>query len=158
KALLLHPTVPRRLDPFGLAQLFTFWATLAPRTVFEGIRELPPGHCLSLEAGQVRTWAYWQPAFEPEPPPADERELAGELLGLLFDAARLRLRADVRVAAYPSGGLDSSLTAALVSRVAGVPPQTFSVTFDDPEYDESAYQETVRGFLKTQHEAVPCAH
>jgi asparagine synthase (glutamine-hydrolysing) len=157
KALFLDPDVRRRLDPRGMAQLFTFWATLAPRTVFDGIQELPPGHSLTLEAGRLRTWAYWRPDFTPDPCPQDERRQAEVLGELLLDATRLRLRADVPVAAYLSGGLDSSLTTALVRQVAAAPPATFSVVFDDPEYDERAYQQEVSAFLGTAHRAVPCA-
>jgi len=156
KALFRHPAVERRLDPFGLAQIFTFWAALPPRTVFEGVDELPPGHSLVLENGRATTRAYWRPAFDPDPAPEPEDVQAERLRELLLDASRLRLRADVPVAAYLSGGLDSTLTTALAARAGGAPPATFSLAFRDPEYDESAFQAEASAFLGTPHETLTC--
>jgi asparagine synthase (glutamine-hydrolysing) len=158
KALLAHPAVRRRLDLFALDQVFTLWAPIPPRTVFQDVRELPPGHSLALEAGVVRTWRYWRPDFVPHPQRRAEADWAEELLGLLADATRLRLRADVPVGAYLSGGLDSSLTTALVKRFTPAAVRTFSVTFDDPALDESGYQQEVARFLGTEHQSVRCGH
>jgi asparagine synthase (glutamine-hydrolysing) len=160
KSLLVHPDVTARIDPRGLDQLFTFWSTLPPRTIFEGIAELPPGHNLTVEGGRVRTEQYWQLDFgcacEPAGGKPDEEQRAGELLDLLRDATRLRLRSDVPVGAYLSGGLDSSIITALVRQCTTVTPRTFSVTFDDAEFDESAYQRQVVDALGTEHRTVHC--
>jgi len=156
KALLAHGDVPRSIDLRGLNQLFTFWAPLAPRTVFEGIKELPPGHNLVIESGRVRTWSYWQPSYPTGETRGDAAELAEELLDLLGDATRLRLRSDVPVGAYLSGGLDSSVTTALVRRNTDNHLQTFSVTFAEDEYDESGYQQRLVDFLGTDHRSVRC--
>jgi asparagine synthase (glutamine-hydrolysing) len=156
KALFASGDVPARLDPRGLDQVLTYWSTIAPRTVFAGIHELPPGHHLIVEDGRVRTERYWQLRYGAAPQRADADECAEQLMELLIDATRLRLRADVPVGAYLSGGLDSSVTAALVRREVGARLRTFSITFDDAEFDESAYQREVVDYLKTEHASIHC--
>ncbi|NQU20512.1 MAG: asparagine synthase (glutamine-hydrolyzing), partial [Candidatus Nealsonbacteria bacterium] len=156
KALLTHKDVSRAIDPQGLNQLFTFWSTLPPRTVFRGIRELPPGHNLCVEASQIRTWRYWDLEYAPENHAKTDDEWAEQLLELLEDSTRLRLRSDVPVGAYLSGGLDSSVTTALAQQYTSNHLRTFSVTFGDAEFDESQYQRQVVDFLNTDHQAVHC--
>jgi asparagine synthase (glutamine-hydrolysing) len=156
KSLMVHPGVDRRLDPRGLSQVFTFWTTLAPRTVFGGIFELPPGHNLVVREGEPRLTRYWQLGYEDLGETVDETQEAERLLELLTDATRLRLRADVPVGAYLSGGLDSTVIAALAKRTAAGPLRTFSITFDDAEFDESPYQEMARNALGTDHEVIHC--
>jgi len=156
KALLANRDVPRRLDPAGLDQVFTYWSPLAPRTVFEGISELPPGHNLVWEDGRLSTHCYWQLSFEPDTAERTEEQWTDKLLVLLADATRLRMRSDVPVGAYLSGGLDSTLTTALVQRTTDAPLRTFSITFDQPEFDESNYQRQSVDWLGTDHEAIRC--
>ncbi|MBN2021979.1 MAG: asparagine synthase (glutamine-hydrolyzing) [Pirellulales bacterium] len=156
KSLLADADVPRRIDPVGLAQTFTFWSTLGERTVFEGIRELPPGTNLTLEGGQLRLWRYWQLDYRVDERPRSVDDWADELLALLTDAARLRLRSDVPVGAYLSGGLDSTVNTALIQRASDAPPRTFSITFDDAEFDESAFQREAVEALGTDHQAIRC--
>jgi asparagine synthase (glutamine-hydrolysing) len=158
KALLAHPEVSRGLDPIGLDQIFTFWAPLAPRTAFKGISQLPPGSSLRAVDGEVTTWRWWSFDYAVDPSLTDEAACAEELLALLVDATRLRLRADVPTAAYLSGGLDSSLILSLIKNYTDTPLRSFSVTFDDPEFDESRFQEQVIGFLGTAHSSVRCRH
>jgi asparagine synthase (glutamine-hydrolysing) len=158
KALLTHSGVSRALDLKALDQIVTFWAPLAPRTILKQVSELPPGHSMTVDGHDHRVQPYWHPAYHPAAEPVDEDRLAGELLDLLLDATRIRLRSDVPVGAYLSGGLDSSVTTALVQRVASGRLRTFSVTFDDAEFDESAYQDAVVRSLGTEHTRVPCSH
>lgn len=158
KALLRHPGIARSLDPEGLDQVFTFWCTLPSKTLFAGIRQLPPGHNMVIEDGRVRVWPYWQIDFGSPDRQIGEPEAATRLLELLSDATRVRLRSDVPVGAYLSGGLDSSVTTALVERVSGDRLRTFSVTFDDPEFDESPWQNEVVARLSTDHQAVRCSY
>lgn len=157
KALLTNPSVRRELDPIALDQLFTFWAPLAPRTVFRGISELPPGHNLLVRDGRLHLEQYWQLDFSKQSS-ANADELAEQLFELLEDATRLRLRSDVPVGAYLSGGLDSSITTALVKRLNRDRLCTFSVEFADPEFDESRYQGDVVRLLGTEHRTVVCTH
>ena len=109
----------------------TFWATLPPTTVFRSVSELPPGHNLTVQNGEIRSRAYWRLDYPRAARFASADQCADALQELLADATLLRLRADVPVGAYLSGGLDSSITAALARQVSDTHLRTFSVTFDD---------------------------
>ncbi|HEX9818554.1 MAG TPA: asparagine synthase (glutamine-hydrolyzing) [Methylomirabilota bacterium] len=159
KALFGHPAVPRELDLRGLDEVFTFWCPLAPRTVFRGVEELPPGHSMIVEAsGAVRITPHWRLDYQAVAGgERDPGEAAEELRALLVDATRLRLRADVPVGAYLSGGLDSTVVTALVTRFTDTRLRTFSVVFDDPEFDERGYQRDAARFLGSEHAEVRCS-
>lgn len=156
KALLEFPGVSAEMDVEALDQIFTLWAPLAPRTAFKDIFELPPGHLLAVRNGRAASRAWWSLDF-PDMGEIDTRsedQVADEVLHLLDDATRIRLRADVPVGAYLSGGLDSSLVSALAARQVGDRLRTFSVTFDSAEHDESAYQREMVRALGTEHSSV----
>jgi asparagine synthase (glutamine-hydrolysing) len=158
KALFALAGVARRLDLNALGELFTYWSVLPPRTVFAGIRSLPPGHYLVAERGSVRVVRYWDWQF-PDEGAYDARpveECAEELRALLVDAVRLQLRADVPVGAYLSGGLDSSVITTLIKNFSDTPLRTFSLTFADREFDESEHQRELVAHLGTRHSAVHC--
>ena len=151
----------RRIDLQALDQIFTFWVTLPPRTAFEGISQLPPGHSMIVQDGRTTIVKYWEPSYEPEDAedsPANVKIRSEELLNLLEDATRIRLRSDVPVGAYLSGGIDSSFITALIQRVHKGKLKTFSVAFDDAEFDESAYQQSASAFLSTEHQQVRCSY
>jgi len=160
KALFACPEIPRQLDLQALDQFFTFWAAIAPRTAFKGISQLPPGHSLVVENGEVRVWQYWCLDYPAEDGylSGQEQELAHELLDLLRDATRIRLRSDVPVGAYLSGGIDSTVTTALARSLVGDRLRSFSVSFEDSEFDESAYQKEAVEYLGTQHSDVRCTY
>ena len=158
KAIFACPSVSREFDFDGLDQIFTFWVTVPPSTAFKDVRQLPPGHSMVIQGGAAVVSRYWTLPFAP----AEEldrdsvQEKADELLELLTDATRIRLRSDVPVGTYLSGGLDSTLTTALVKQFAGERLQTFSVAFEDSEYDETGYQREASAFLQTNHREVRC--
>jgi asparagine synthase (glutamine-hydrolysing) len=160
KAILPAPGVTASPDPVAMDQIFTFWSTLSPRTFFRGIKELPPGHFMCVEEGQITIERYWEMDFPEANPPArgDSREYAQELRELLVDAARIRLRADVPVGAYLSGGLDSSTITAIVRTQTATPLETFSIAFTDGDYDESGFQVTMADALGTEHHVVHATH
>ncbi len=159
KALHTCPDVPCELDLQGLDQIFTYWVTLPPRTAFRGIQQLPPGHSLVFEDGRVRIREYWKLEYIPADDRAAESEqkLTEELLALLQDATRIRLRSDVPVGAYLSGGLDSTLITALTRSFMGDRLRTFSVSFNEEEFDESCYQQEASSFLGTCHTDIRCS-
>ena len=157
KALLRHPAAERRVDPFSLVETFTLWAVQPDRSAFPGIFELPPAHWVRLGAagaGPLTRW--WDVPFGPREGARGKgervEELAEELRGLLDDATRIRLRADVPVGVYLSGGLDSSVTAALAARHTRRPPHAFGIGFEDARFDESPYQDRMAGALGVELE------
>lgn len=147
------PEIERTLDPRGLAETFTFWTPVAPRTVFAGIEELRPAHVRTYTPAGVREHCFWRPRFV-----ESNRSLAvatEELHDALARATRLRLvRADVPVGCFISGGIDSSVIAALAHREHGDGLRTFSLRFTDAEYDEGAYQRLVTDQLRAKHDEV----
>jgi asparagine synthase (glutamine-hydrolysing) len=162
KTVLAHPSVEREIDRTALGQVFTFWFPLAPRTVFKNILELPPGHSLTIENGVSSLRKYWQLDFSAADDaridsPQDQNRYENELCDLLLDATRIRLRADVPVGSYLSGGLDSSIITALAQKFVGSSLSTFSVAFDDPALDESVYQQEVVRSLGTRHQTIRCS-
>jgi len=158
KALLADPRLSAEVDPVSLDQVFTFWSTLSPRTIFRDIFEVPPGHYMIARDGHIQINRYWGLSFSAgsvtQTPAIDE--VAEELCALLIDATRLRLRADVPVGAYLSGGLDSSTITALIRGHADSHLETFSIAFSDPAFDESAHQQLMAQFLGTDHHVVHC--
>ncbi len=152
------PHAPR-LDALGLDQIFTGWAPAAPRTAFEGISELPPGHRLVLESGAISVEPYWCWEYPPmgEHDSRSEAALRDELYALLADATRIRLRADVPVGAYLSGGLDSSALVALIRTHSDAPLRTFSIGFDSAEHDEREYQDRLVAHLGVDHARTVCS-
>lgn len=153
KALIPAMPGPPRLNPGALDQIFTFWSPVSPETVFDGVEELSPGEMVTVEGGEIRRRRYWDWAFpaEGEHRVGQDADLASELLELLVDATRIRLRADVPVGAYLSGGLDSSAIGALIRNLGGAPLRTFSITFEDDALDEGDHQERMVRYLETDH-------
>ncbi len=168
-ALFASGEVAAEPDLAGIDEVFATWGPRAPRTAFAGVAQLPPGGLLVWERGTVvarRTW--WEPDYDPEalavraagaggagsPHPGAAPPAPDDLPELLADAVRLRLRADVPVGTYLSGGLDSSLITALAQQASEHELRTFSVAFHDARYDERAYQQQVAGALGTRHHVV----
>ena len=149
KALFASGEVSASADLQGLDEIFTLWGPRPPRTPFRGVSQLPPGGLLIWERGKItaeRTWWSADLGASTEPD--------GDLEEVLRDSVALRLRADVPVGAYLSGGLDSSVITALAREEAGHRLRTFSVAFSDPLFDERAQQEVVARALGTDHHTV----
>jgi asparagine synthase (glutamine-hydrolysing) len=157
KSIFADPSVERAFDPAGLGQTFSFWSPVAPRTVYRGIEQLEPGHYAVLDRDGLRKASYWRITF-----PERGRELSqnvqentAALRERIIEATRLRfLRSDVPVGAYLSGGIDSSVTAAVIARYTDAPLHTFSLRFADSEFDEGQYQKQMSALLGTQHQDV----
>ena len=158
KSILAVAPEAAALDEQGLAQVFTFWGTVGERTVFRDVRSLAAGHMLIVERGAERLEHYWDWSFPRGQGRSDlTLDEAGERMHeLLSKVVREQLRSDVPVGAYLSGGLDSAGIAALAREAVGT-LQTFSITFEDPEFDESGYQRQMAEFLGVRHSAFCCA-
>ncbi len=158
KALLQALHHSPRISPASLDQIFTFWATRSPNTLFENIYEIPPGHSLVVEDNQLRESAYWDWNFPEQGDylSGSDAELSDQLYALLADATRIRLRADVPVGAYLSGGLDSSALVALIRRHSDAPLKTFSIGFEEKSLDESAFQQQMVEHLDVDHSRIFC--
>lgn len=161
KALFCDPQVARAMDPLGLAEVFSLWSTVAPRTPFAGVSQLPPGHMAIFDEGGLRCEPYWRPAFpaKGEEPSQDLEENSRRLRDLVVRATKLRFeRSDFPVGAYLSGGLDSSVTAAVIRNYTDADLDTFSLRFADDEFDEGAHQRHMVERLGTTHHDVEVSH
>jgi asparagine synthase (glutamine-hydrolysing) len=158
KALFALPEVHRALDVRALNEICTYWSPLAQHTVFEGVKSLPPGHIMLIAGGKKEINRYWDWDFSDVAPSQSrsEADYADELRELMIDAVRLQLRADVPVGAYLSGGLDSSIITSLIHNFTDTPLRTFSLTFEDAEFDESSHQQELVKFLGTEHTSLQC--
>jgi asparagine synthase (glutamine-hydrolysing) len=160
KALFAGGRVSPEIDAAGVAEVFTRWSAPAPRTVFAGVESVRPGAALRVDVRDmsVREEPYWQPDLSASPQWAGASldEAADELGSRLREAVALRLRADVPVGAYLSGGLDSSVIGSLVQADESSPLQTFAVRFADPAFDETPEQRRMAGLLGTDHHEIVC--
>lgn len=148
KAILEHPAVVKRVDLVGLDQVFTFAGLVSPRTMFQGISSLENGHFLLVdEHGRVQDHEYWDLDYPEEGSPLYRDDIAGieqELESLFQRAVELRLRSDVKLGLYISGGLDSSMIAMKVNQVQPLEQRdAFSIDFIDSLHSESNYQKLV---------------
>ncbi len=151
KAFLAVPGFHFRQDPSQIASILGTWTPLPDQSGFVDIEQLPMGEWLEVVDGIATRRAYAPLNLNGGPAPADEDEAREAIRQRLADAVRLRLRSDVEVGVYLSGGIDSAIVAALTTDITGRPPATFSVTFDDPGLDESAEQQAVVARLGTRH-------
>ena len=152
--ILRGPRFPRRIDPNSLSSYLDFGFVPAPRTILEGVAKLEPGSLLEWSKGRTQISRWWKlpPASPSAESPAGWRE---SLYAGLVDAVRLRLRSDVPVGSFLSGGFDSSLVTALAVR-EHPDLRTYSVHFPEaPVLDESRYARAVARALGTRHREVP---
>ena len=150
KSLLQVPGIQRRLDPSALDEYLTYQYVPHPNTILEGFRKLPPGHYAVYGAGKLDVRPYWRPDLGTEIR-RPIGEYAEELRSLLTSAVEMRLRSDVPLGAFLSGGVDSSITVGVMQSLMREPVRTFSIGFPVPEYDETKYAREVAERLHTDH-------
>ena len=151
KAILSLPGVPRQLDYQALDQVFTFWTTLKGKTLFDGIFELPPGHFLFADSNGIKIDKFWQIPFSSSQSEDNRGRLLEDVSELLFDAVKIRLRADVPVGSYLSGGLDSSGITSTVKKNFNNKLRTFGIRFEAGDFDEGEYQQEMVNYLGVDH-------
>lgn len=158
KGLFSLEKVERSISSESMSQIFTFWTTLTPSTPFKDIHELQPGHCMLVNSKGIEIKKYWSLEF-----PSNKNSQATnisdsieELRNLLHDSVKIRLRADVPVGAYLSGGLDSSVTTGIINEIDSNVLNTFSIGFKEKAYDETLYQQEAAKYFNTNHIAITC--
>ncbi len=147
RALLATGLVARKLDPAGLHTYLWNGFVVGPHTIIEGVRLLPAGSTLALaESGDGEAALYWH-----HPAARGDQNDTAELAQRLLESVHMRLVADVPLGVFLSGGVDSSTLAALASRVSDEPVQTFNISFDETEFDESPYARRVAEAIGSKH-------
>ena len=159
KSIFEFPGIKRHFSPEALKETFTFWTTLSPRTLFDGVYELPPGHYGHYKNGRLEIKKFWSLRYATTSTRFNgtAADALDQFRYLLSDSVALRLRSDVPVAAYLSGGLDSSATTALIRKVAPGHLNTFSIGFADNDFDETKYQSEVSQYFQTNHKSIICS-
>jgi asparagine synthase (glutamine-hydrolysing) len=156
KAIFRYPGVHRSIDPESLRQIFSYWVTVPPRTVFKNISQVPPAHYVVIGSNAMKMEKYWRLQF-PRAGDYESHEIAyytKNISELLYDASNIRLRADVPVGAYISGGIDSSIIAGLVHKIKNNTFNTFSLGFADLDYDESPYQQIMQNHIQVNRKQI----
>lgn len=150
-SLVQHPGIRREIEPAALYQYLATGAVASPLTMFKNIRQLLPGQRLVLQGAHPTVETYWQlPAAPLDRPPSHE-EAAAQLRSLLEQVVKDHLLSDVPVGAFLSGGLDSSTVVALMAQAAGYKVPTFSIRFEEADYDESPFSRLVAARYETDH-------
>ncbi len=158
KAIFLDPSVDREIDPETLSDIFTCWAPVGSSTVFKGISQIQPGEFAVYDDTGLRIEQYWQlPYSAGDNRPEDFHTLKEEFKALIFDAVKIRLRADVPVGSYLSGGIDSSFISSIVKKQFNRDLNTFSIGFENDIFDESSFQKIAVDDLKTTHHELTCS-
>jgi|WetSurMetagenome_2_1015567.scaffolds.fasta_scaffold22174_2 asparagine synthase (glutamine-hydrolysing) len=156
KALFRQKRIERELSYENLSQVYTFWTAISPNTVFKGIYELPPGHFAIFSRKGMNIERFWELSFNKTDSKISFQDSMDHFHELFSDAVRIRLRADVEVAAYLSGGIDSSATVAYIKKIEPGILNTFSIGFDEKDFDESAYQNEAARYFDTTHKSMIC--
>src|SRR5271169_5438955 len=157
KALFPFPGLDNHLDVPAVAQFLAVGYVPAPRTHLQGVRKLMAGEALSLSPRDgLQTWRYWRPRIEPNGPKPPSREAAvGSVRSRILSSVRLRLRSDVPIGAFLSGGVDSTCIAAAIRELEPAAKfSTFCASFDDQQLDEAPYARLVAEHLATDHHEV----
>lgn len=150
KSILQDDKFVRKPDYIAIHHYLTYQDVPSPWTAFEGIKKLPPAHYLILRNGQVEVKRYWKLSYLPKHK-MDIRDLKNEIVERLKEAVRIRLISDVPLGAFLSGGIDSSVTVALMSGIMNEPVKTFSIGFKEETYNELKYARIIAERYKTYH-------
>jgi asparagine synthase (glutamine-hydrolysing) len=165
KTILATGLVEAKPDRRGIDSVFNYLAVPGPYSCFDGINILPPGRFLTISRGRegslstIEERTYWEmnfPEAGKEKRFSDEQKLVNDFEAVLYDAVKRRLRADVPVASYLSGGVDSSTVVAMAKDILGAPPATFTVKIRDPKLDETEQASLISRHLGANPHIVPC--
>ncbi|GAH54468.1 unnamed protein product, partial [marine sediment metagenome] len=150
KSLLQFPGLRREIDLKSLNKYLTFEYVPAPYTIYKDIYKLQPGHYLIFKNGRLLIKKYWNLSYK-DKPIRSKGECIEKLRWYIDDSVRKRMISDVPLGTFLSGGIDSSLITAFMTRQSSQKVKTFSVSFDDKSFDESRYARQIASFLGTEH-------
>ena len=151
KSLMTLPGISKEIDPGSIDLYLTYQYIPHPHSIYKGIHKLPPGHSAVFENGQLTIQKYWSVDWSNEIA-IDQKSASAQLRTMLADAIRIRLRSDVPLGAFLSGGIDSSLVVAIAQQQLDTPVQTFSIGFSEADFDETHYAKMVADHVGTKHE------
>ena len=152
KSLLHYPGLPRQIDPKAVEEYFAYGYIPDPRSIFRGVKKLKPGYYLEQARGAdpAKPERYWEITFR-HAIGISEEDVGLELIERLREAIDLRMIADVPLGAFLSGGVDSSAVVALMAGLSPDAINTYSIGFDQPDYDETSFAQEVANQYHTNH-------
>jgi asparagine synthase (glutamine-hydrolysing) len=156
KSIFEQTRITPELSPESLSQIYTFWTAITPNTAFKNIFELSPGHYMLYNRKGLKIERFWELTFNSSNFSLSLDEAMEHFHDLFTNSVRIRLRADVEVAAYLSGGLDSSATVSYIKAIEPGILNTFSIGFDEKDFDESIYQNEAVKYFNTTHKSFTC--
>ncbi|MGC9344272.1 MAG: asparagine synthase (glutamine-hydrolyzing), partial [Bacteroidales bacterium] len=157
KSIFENKNLQPEFNPESLSQIYTFWTAITPDTAFKNVYELPPGHFMTYSKKGLHIEKFWDLEFSRVNSSLKLKEAQEQFHELFSDAVRIRLRADVEVAAYLSGGIDSSATVSYIKNIEPGVLNTFSIGFQEKDFDESFYQQEAVKYLDTTHRSISCS-
>jgi asparagine synthase (glutamine-hydrolysing) len=156
RGILASDLVSKELRPHSIADFLRYQTVHQPNTILKEVNALAPGHLLKIQSGDLSDTCYWSLSnnVSSEPSQMSSQEIHQRIYELLLSSVELRMRADVPFGAFLSGGIDSSIIVGLMSRISDRPVETFAVTFDEKEFDESKYSSMVAKKFGTNHHEI----
>lgn len=151
KSLLRDPVVEKSLDYRALHHYLTYQYVPSPLSIFKSIKKLPPAHILIYEKGDIAVKRYWNLSYQNKLHLSSVEDYGERFRDLFEEAVKIRLRSDVPLGAFLSGGIDSSLVVAVMSRLMDQPVKTFSIGFEEEEYDEVRFARLIAEKYRTDH-------
>ncbi len=154
KAILSHADMMVRPSPLALHHYLTYQYVPGFETAFEGIQRLLPGHYLLCHGAKIQVQRYWTLQYDPKPLPQNQcemKDLQAQVQNKLAESVKMRLMSDVPLGAFLSGGLDSSYVVAMMAQYVTSPVKTFSIGFEEPEYNELGFAKQVAQHIGTEH-------
>ena len=151
RCLFAFGDISREMDPSALDEYLSLQYIPSPQTIYKKIKKLPPGHTLTYENGLTRVERYWDLPLGQKPATTDVEEAKHLIREKLEESVRLRLISEVPLGAFLSGGVDSSIIVALMSRMSERPVKTFSIGFDEAEFSELQYAKQVAELYRCDH-------
>lgn len=156
RGILASDLISKELRPHSIADFLRYQTVHQPNTILKEVNSLAPGHLLKIRSNDLRDTCYWSLSnnVSSEPSQMSPQEIHQRIYELLLSSVELRMRADVPFGAFLSGGIDSSIIVGLMSRISNRPVETFAVTFDEKEFDESKYSSMVAKKFGTHHHEI----
>jgi len=151
KSLLKDPALRSEVDPVALHHYLTYQYVPGPQTIFKGVHKLPPAHTLLLRNGDVKIECYWKLSYKDKLQLPKLEDYCDQLRDVFTEAVKIRLRSDVPLGAFLSGGVDSSAAVAIMAQLLDRPVKTFSIGFEEKDFDELEYARMVASRYGTEH-------
>lgn len=151
KSLLQDPSVHTEINPEAMHHYLTYQYVPGPMTIFQSIKKLPPAHMLTLCNGEITIQQYWNISYAQKIELSSINGYIEKFMEVFREAVKIRLRSDVPLGAFLSGGIDSSAIVAVMSQIGNQPVKTFSIGFEEADYNELQYAKTVASRFQTDH-------